>query len=230
LLQEPSKVDRRQSFQDYRTFRDKFVGRLEFKDTLRRTTTPNDEPRKPTTASDRSSLRDLRTAHHPGRGRPHSGGDVRDFVGERSGGYLIETDFDFRSPPSTRDSSRDRSHYARPYEGSGGGGGSRGTPRRGQEQIYATPARRQKEAEAPVYSSSVVVRRGRDQPEELLTSTTAPSRRSENGDGGSGGPPLRRKELKVVISEPQSPGDYRYPPGSDYAEPLSPTTPKDPLR
>jgi hypothetical protein len=226
-LQEPSKVDRRQSFQDYRTFRDKFVGRLEFKDTLRRTTT-NDEPRKPTAASDRSSLRDLRTAHHP-RGRPHSGGDVRDFVGERSGGYLIETDFDFRSPPSTRDSSRDRSHYARPYEGSGGGGGSRGTPRRGQEQIYATPVRRQKEAETPVYSSSVVVRRGgRDQSEELLTST-APSRRSENGDGDSGGPPLRRKELKVVISEPQSPGDYRYP-GSDYGEPLSPTTPKDPLR
>jgi hypothetical protein len=226
-LQEPSKVDRRQSFQDYRTFRDKFVGRLEFKDTLRRTTTNNDEPRKPTTASDRSSLRDLRTAHHP-RGRPHSGGDVRDFVGERSGGYLIETDFDFRSPPSTRDSSRDRSHYARPYEGSCGGG-SRGTPRRGQEQIYATPARRQKEADSPaVYASSVVVRRGgRDQPEELLTST-ALSRRSENGDSGSG-VPLRRKELKVVISEPQSPGDCRYP-GSDYGEPLSPTTPKDPLR
>ena len=245
-------MDRRQSFQDFRAFRDKFVGRVEFKDTLRRTN--EDSAKKPTTTvADRSPLRDLRYAGSQSRGRPFSGGDVRDFVGgERSGGYLIETDFDFRSPPSTRDSSRDR---VRTFDGRDGGSV---TPRRGQEQIYATPVRRTREAVGePIYAPSSVaaLRRSREQLEDVggpigmssssrrleamndySGATYTPSNTSSAAGPSAAGAPLRRKELKVVISEPLSPGvaGQRHHSsggtGAEYADPLSPTTPKDPLR
>jgi hypothetical protein len=237
MFQEPNKVDRRQSFQDFKTFRDKFVGRVEFKDTLRRS---NDDSSKKGTASERSSLRDLRTTGVQPRGRPHSGGELRDFVGERSGGYLIETDFDFRSPPSTRDSSRDRAFLSsRPFEsrlGHESHGGA--TPRRGQEQIYATPVRRPKDASEPIYAASSVgaqVRRSREQLEDIVGMSDAAQqhssafRRMENVSA-----PQRRKELRVVISEPMSPvaAPQRHTGGggNEYGDPLSPTTPKDPLR
>ena len=73
------------------------------------------------------------------------------------GGYLIESDFDFRSPPSTRDNSRDRkprldleesirrpnrrpqdhNHVTRRTEE------VYAYPRRGQEDVYASPRRKE---------------------------------------------------------------------------------------
>ena len=87
-----------------------------------------------------------------GRGRDHVSREARD-----GGGYLIESDFDFRSPPSTRDNSRDRkprldledsirrpnrrpqdhNHVTRRTEE------VYAYPRRGQEDVYASPRRKE---------------------------------------------------------------------------------------
>ena len=95
-----SKVDRRQSFQDFKTFRDKFTGPVDFKSTLR------------------------------------GGGDTREERGRRGRLYSepresqnwIESDFDFRSPPTTRDNSRERArdYYAQDVSTA---------PRRGQARL-----------------------------------------------------------------------------------------------
>lgn len=123
-----TKVDRRQSFQDFKTFRDKFTGKVDFKTTLRTA----EDPKK----SERERARKSRHYSEP-----------REYCSpeERSGGYLIESDFDFRSPPTTRDNSRERrSKYehessARDYYAQ-----DRTTaPRRGHvEKIYATPKKK----------------------------------------------------------------------------------------
>jgi len=123
-----TRVDRRQSFQDFKTFRDKFTGKVDFKTTLRNT----EDPKK----GERERARKSRHYSEP-----------REYCSpeERSGGYLIESDFDFRSPPTTRDNSRERrSKYdhessARDYYAQ-----DRPTaPRRGHvEQIYATPKKK----------------------------------------------------------------------------------------
>ena len=123
-----TRVDRRQSFQDFKTFRDKFTGKVDFKTTLRTA----EDPKK----SERERARKSRHYSEP---REYSSQE------ERSGGYLIESDFDFRSPPTTRDNSRERrSKYdhessARDYYAQ-----DRPTaPRRGYvEQIYATPKKK----------------------------------------------------------------------------------------
>ena len=112
-----SKVDRRQSFQDFKTFRDKFTGPLDFKSTLR-------------TAGSGGGERDRGR-----RGRQYSEprGDSQN-IEERRGGYWIESDFDFRSPPGTRDNSRERArdYYAQDVTNA---------PRRGQANTGATMAR-----------------------------------------------------------------------------------------
>ena len=123
-----TRIDRRQSFQDFKTFRDKFTGKVDFKTTLR---TSEDRPK-----SERERARKSRHYSEP-----------REYCSpeERRGGYLIESDFDFRSPPTTRDNSRERrSKYehessARDYYAQ-----DRATaPRRGHvEKIYATPKKK----------------------------------------------------------------------------------------
>ena len=91
-----------------------------------------------------------------GRGRDlgsrEVGGGLRD-----GGGYLIESDFDFRSPPSTRDNSRDRKPRL-DLEDSIRHPGRRplehnhvirrpdevyAHPRRGREEVYASPRRKE---------------------------------------------------------------------------------------
>jgi len=89
-----SKVDRRQSFQDFKAFRDKFTGPLDFKNTLRSTGGSGGERRE-----ERDRAR---------KGRNYSEPRDSQNLEERRGGYWIESDFDFRSPPSTRDNSRER--------------------------------------------------------------------------------------------------------------------------
>ena len=97
-----SKVDRRQSFQDFKTFRDKFTGPLDFKNTLRGGQSQPQGGQK----------------ERGRKGRHYS--EPRDAYGqtdERQRHY-IESDFDFRSPPSTRDNSRERrTQYSREYDG-----------------------------------------------------------------------------------------------------------------
>ena len=122
-----SKVDRRQSFQDFKTFRDKFTGPLDFKSTLRSSSSGGAPSRhRDSGAEHKNSARKSRQTSEP-----------RDYEERRGSGYLIESDFDFRSPPSTRDNSRERrSRYgdydpgARDYYASDVSGG----PRRGQGQ------------------------------------------------------------------------------------------------
>ena len=118
------RIDRRQSFQDFKTFRDKFTGKLDFKTTLRTSVDQKrEEPRR-------------EVGRETGRkGRHYS--EPRDYHAgqQRRGGYLIESDFDFRSPPSTRDSSRER--RGRQEETSSS---EVSQPRRGHvEKIYASP-------------------------------------------------------------------------------------------
>ena len=94
-----SKVDRRQSFQDFKTFRDKFTGPLDFKNTLRGGQSQPQGGQK----------------ERGRKGRHYS--EPRDSYDERQR-HFIESDFDFRSPPSTRDNSRERrSQYSREYDG-----------------------------------------------------------------------------------------------------------------
>ena len=90
-----SKVDRRQSFQDFKTFRDKFTGPLDFKNTLRSAGSGGGGERR----EERDRAR---------KGRHYSEPRDSQNMEERRGGYWIESDFDFRSPPSTRDNSRER--------------------------------------------------------------------------------------------------------------------------
>lgn len=123
-----ARVDRRQSFQDFKTFRDKFTGKVDFKTTLRTA----EDPKKG--EKDRA-----RKSRHYSEPREYCSPE------ERSGGYLIESDFDFRSPPTTRDNSRERrSKYdyessARDYYAQD----RTSAPRRGHvEQIYATPKKK----------------------------------------------------------------------------------------
>jgi len=99
-----TKVDRRQSFQDFKTFRDKFTGPLDFKSTLRSAGSGSGGgggggvTAGPPRREDRSRARKSRHYSEP-----------RDYSQEeRRSGYFIESDFDFRSPPSTRDNSRER--------------------------------------------------------------------------------------------------------------------------
>lgn len=121
-----TRVDRRQSFQDFKTFRDKFTGKVDFKTTLR----TSEDPKK----TERERAR---------KGRHYS--EPREYCSpeERSGGYLIESDFDFRSPPTTRDNSRERRSkydYDRDYYAAD----RAPAPRRGHvEQIYATPKKKE---------------------------------------------------------------------------------------
>ena len=98
-----SKVDRRQSFQDFKTFRDKFTGPLDFKNTLR-----GGQSAASTAGGQKERGRKGRHYSEP---RDYNGPDER----QR---HFIESDFDFRSPPSTRDNSRERrAQYSRDYEG-----------------------------------------------------------------------------------------------------------------
>ena len=96
-----SKVDRRQSFQDFKTFRDKFTGPLDFKNTLR-----GGGQSQPQGQKERGR-----------KGRHYS--EPRDAYGqEERQRHFIESDFDFRSPPSTRDNTRERRvQYSRDYDG-----------------------------------------------------------------------------------------------------------------
>jgi len=123
-----TRVDRRQSFQDFKTFKDKFTGKVDFKTTLRTTEDPKKGER------DRA-----RKSRHYSEPREYCSPE------ERSGGYLIESDFDFRSPPTTRDNSRERrtkydyDSSARDYYAQD----RAPVPRRGHvEQIYATPKKK----------------------------------------------------------------------------------------
>ena len=113
------KVDRRQSFQDFKTFRDKFTGKLDFKTTLRSSEKNPDELPKSERdwikKNEQDKRREARARVRPGGNREYGAPDV------------IESDFDFRSPPGTRDTSRERR-----------GEQEKGVPRRG-EQVYATP-------------------------------------------------------------------------------------------
>ena len=141
--------------------RDKFVGKVEFKDTLRRDAEQKRPERDKTRrgrhyseagylVADRGRGRDLGSREGSREG-PREGG--------RDGRYLIESDFDFRSPPSTRDNSRDRKprldldrSLRRPQDP---GHSARRTedvyasPRRGPDDIYASPRRGQEEVYAP---------------------------------------------------------------------------------
>ena len=94
-----SKVDRRQSFQDFKTFRDKFTGPLDFKNTLRSAGGGGGGERREERREERDRAR---------KGRHYSEPRDSQNIEERRGGYWIESDFDFRSPPSTRDNSRER--------------------------------------------------------------------------------------------------------------------------
>jgi len=123
-----TRVDRRQSFQDFKTFKDKFTGKVDFKTTLRSSED----------AKSREKERARKSRHYS---------EPREYCSpeERSRGYLIESDFDFRSPPTTRDNSRERrSKYdydslARDYYAED----KPTAPRRGHvEQIYATPKKK----------------------------------------------------------------------------------------
>lgn len=123
-----TRVDRRQSFQDFKTFKDKFTGKVEFKNTLRTSQDPKQGEKER-----------ARKSRHYSEPREYCSPE------ERSRGYLIESDFDFRSPPTTRDNSRERrSKYD--YESSAKDyyAEDRPTaPRRGHvEQIYATPKKK----------------------------------------------------------------------------------------
>jgi len=120
------RVDRRQSFQDFKTFRDKFTGKLDFKTTLRTCEkNPDELPKAERDWIKRNEQEKRREARARARGRQYS--EPREY----GPGDVIESDFDFRSPPSTRDTSR---------EGRGGEEErySREAPRRG-EQVYTTP-------------------------------------------------------------------------------------------
>ena len=123
-----TKVDRRQSFQDFKTFRDKFTGPLDFKSTLRSSSSGGAPSRQRDYGAEQGK--------HSGR-KSRQTSEPRDYEERRGSGYLIESDFDFRSPPSTRDNSRERrSRFgdydpgARDYYASDVSGG----PRRGQGQ------------------------------------------------------------------------------------------------
>ena len=107
------KVDRRQSFQDFKTFRDKFTGPLDFKNTLR-------------ASGSGSGVRGQGASAGGQRERGRKGrhySEPRDYSleegGRGGGGYFIESDFDFRSPPSTRDNSRERRAQCRDYDTGG---------------------------------------------------------------------------------------------------------------
>jgi len=186
-----SKVDRRQSFQDYKA-RDKYVGKVQFKDTLRRA----EEAKRPE-RTERSSRRGRvfsESQHHHAMAGGGGGAD------RGTGGYLIESDFDFRSPPSTRDNSRDRKPR---YELD-----ANGTPhirtddnsslRRGREQIYATPRRGQEDVVyAPSRSRSddhYATSRGRS--EDIYASSSSRGRVEEQVYASP-----RRKELRIVVGD-----------------------------
>ena len=116
------RVDRRQSFQDFKTFRDKFTGKLDFKTTLRTCEkNPDELPKAERDWIKRNEQEKRREARARARGRQYS--EPREY----GPGDVIESDFDFRSPPSTRDTSRE-----------GRGEEERYAPRRG-EQVYTTP-------------------------------------------------------------------------------------------
>ena len=110
-----SKVDRRQSFQDFKTFREKFTGPLDFKNTLR-------------SAGGGGERREERDRARKGRhySEPRDSQNIEE---TRRGGYWLESDFDFRSPPSTRDNSRERRDPAARDYYAGDVAGA--TPRRG---------------------------------------------------------------------------------------------------
>ena len=138
-----SKVDRRQSFQDFKTFRDKFTGPLDFKNTLRSSSGGGGSRDNVSAAG---GARREAERERGRKGRHYS--EPRDGSCEERRGYFIESDFDFRSPPSTRDNSRER----RPQSRFGGADAERtadyyaqdvvGGPRRGQQQHGAESGRR----------------------------------------------------------------------------------------
>ena len=117
-------MDRRQSFQDFKTFRDKFTGKLDFKTTLRTSEkNPDELPKAERDWIKKNEQEKRREARARARGsRQYS--EPREYG---PGFDVIESDFDFRSPPSTRDTSRE-----------GRGEEERYAPRRG-DQVYTTP-------------------------------------------------------------------------------------------
>jgi len=171
LNKEPpsSKVDRRQSFQDYKAFRDKFTGKLEFKDTLR-------TEQKQTT---RERDRDRENRDRSRRGRPYS-----EAAHDRGSGYLIESDFDFRSPPSTRDNSRDRKPRFEFDDTPRRGASSDvyASPRRGKEDIYAAPRTRSQDPYTPPQRPEEIYASSRTKPDDPYASP-------------------RRKELRIVVGD-----------------------------
>ena len=163
------RVDRRQSFQDFKTFRDKFTGKLDFKTTLRTSEkNPDELPKSERDWIKKNEQEKRREARARARGR--HGSQPREWGAEG----VIESDFDFRSPPSTRDTSREgRGEEERP-------------PRRGEQVVYASPggARLARQQQSPryqygyhdlKYGSREELRspsRGLWSPEEQLSPTT----------------------------------------------------------
>ena len=118
------RVDRRQSFQDFKTFRDKFTGKLDFKTTLRTCEkNPDELPKAERDWIKKNEQEKRREARARARGRQYS--EPREY----GAGDVIESDFDFRSPPSTRDTSREGRGEEERYQQQ---------PRRG-DQVYTTP-------------------------------------------------------------------------------------------
>jgi hypothetical protein len=116
------RVDRRQSFQDFKAFRDKFTGKLDFKTTLRTSEkNPDELPKSERDWIKKNEQDKRREARARVRGQYSE-------PREQGGPELIESDFDFRSPPGTRDTSRE-----------GRGEEERQAPRRGDTTIYSTP-------------------------------------------------------------------------------------------
>lgn len=96
-------VDRRQSFQDHKKMRDKFTGQVDFKSTLR-----SDSKDRQTVIAKQEELW-IRKNEKDKRERQLRAKQTNATRDERSRrGYFIEADFNFRSPPSTRDNSRER--------------------------------------------------------------------------------------------------------------------------
>ena len=117
------RVDRRQSFQDFKSFRDKFTGKLDFKTTLRTSEKNSDDlPKAERDWIKKNEQDKRREARSRAQGRQYS--EPREYGAPD----VIESDFDFRSPPSTRDASRERRGEEERIQ----------APRRG-EQVYASP-------------------------------------------------------------------------------------------
>lgn len=163
------RVDRRQSFQDFKTFRDKFTGKLDFKTTLRTSEkNPDELPKSERDWIKKNEQEKRREARTRGRGR--NGSEPREYGADG----VIESDFDFRSPPSTRDTSRE------------GRGEEERAPRRGEQVVYASPggSRLARQQQSPryqygyhdlKYGSRDELRspnRGMWSPEEQLSPTT----------------------------------------------------------